>query len=404
MRFQSVALGAISCLVTTSVADSLRHCITDDLCYSINIPDSTRTADASANGSSDIYLRLEGPTTKEWIALGQGREMQDAWMFIVYADAQEGNVTLSPRHGIRYKEPEVGGPEAILLDGSGMVGDNITANIRCSNCAKKPKWDLDLNSTRSDWLWAFKNGEPLKSADEAVTLQKHDAKGTFSFDLTQVPGGTSLNPFAADDKVVASKDGGDGYDSAAIPLHGTIMSLVFVVSFPLGVFLIRLCSFRGLVWVHAGVQLLALLGALIGLALGIYIGNKSSKLSRSHPIIGISVVVLLLAQPVLGYIHHLHFKRYQRLTIYTTAHIWYGRTLLTLGLINGFLGLRLSHQGKGTQAAYVVIAGLVWIAWMLVVLRKARRDQVAKRRTNDIRMAALQEETDGQFQGPPRRF
>ncbi|KAL9127441.1 MAG: hypothetical protein Q9217_003678 [Psora testacea] len=183
------------------------------------------------------------------------------------------------------------------------------------------------------------------------------------------------------------------------------MCLVFVIGFPLGAFLIRLCSFRGLVWIHAGVQILAYLGALLGLALGIYIGIKGGKLGVFHPILGIIIVVLLLPQPVLGYFHHLQYNRHQHATIYTTAHIWYGRVFLTLGLINGYLGLRLNRQETGTKVAYVVIAGIIWLAWVGLLVRGLRRDKAGKRQRNEIRMATLQQEAaDGHFEGPPRRF
>ena len=53
--------------------------------------------------------------------------------------------------------------------------------------------------------------------------------------------------------------------------HGTILGFTFAFLFPLGAILIRLASFRGIVWVHAAVQLVAYALALVGLGLGIYI-------------------------------------------------------------------------------------------------------------------------------------
>jgi len=53
--------------------------------------------------------------------------------------------------------------------------------------------------------------------------------------------------------------------------HGTIMGLAFAFLFPLGAIIIRVLSFRGLVWVHAGIQAFAYMLALVGLGLGIYI-------------------------------------------------------------------------------------------------------------------------------------
>ena len=58
---------------------------------------------------------------------------------------------------------------------------------------------------------------------------------------------------------------------SAIVTHGVIMGLAFAVVFPLGAILIRVASFRGLVWVHAAVQSLAYAMALAGMGLGVYI-------------------------------------------------------------------------------------------------------------------------------------
>lgn len=53
--------------------------------------------------------------------------------------------------------------------------------------------------------------------------------------------------------------------------HGTIMGFAFAFLFPLGAIIIRTLSFRGLVWVHAALQILAYTLALAGLGLGVYI-------------------------------------------------------------------------------------------------------------------------------------
>ena len=57
----------------------------------------------------------------------------------------------------------------------------------------------------------------------------------------------------------------------AVITHGTVMGFTFAFLFPLGAILIRVASFRGLIWVHACIQALAYALALVGLGLGIYI-------------------------------------------------------------------------------------------------------------------------------------
>lgn len=120
-----------------------------------------------------------------------------------------------------------------------------------------------------------------------------------------------------------------------------------------------------------------------------------TQISAFHAVFGIVVVVLLLFQPILGYVHHLHYQRYQSITPYTHAHVWYGRVLVSAGLLDGFFGLLLAGQGAGILAAYGIIAGGVWVLWILVVVFTGRRQKRKKIQTNDIRMAALVDERDG---------
>lgn len=95
--------------------------------------------------------------------------------------------------------------------------------------------------------------------------------------------------------------------------------------------------------------------------------------SNGHPIIGIIVVGALVFQPIGGLIHHYMYKKYQRRTIWATTHVWWGRIILTLGIINGGLGLMLSGNTVKGEIAYGVIAGVMWLIWMAVAIWGSRR-------------------------------
>ena len=73
-------------------------------------------------------------------------------------------------------------------------------------------------------------------------------------------------------------------------------------------------------------------------------------------------------QPIFGFLHHSAFKKYQTRTIWSHAHLWLGRSVITLGMINGGLGFKLadtmdlgSHTG---MIVYAVVAGIVWLVWV----------------------------------------
>lgn len=45
-------------------------------------------------------------------------------------------------------------------------------------------------------------------------------------------------------------------------------------------------------------------------------------------------------------------------------HIWWGRILMALGVINGGLGLKLAREDNGPIIAYAVIAGVIYSGYL----------------------------------------
>ena len=156
-----------------------------------------------------------------------------------------------------------------------------------SGCDKWATGSMDLKSSSTTWIWAYKNGSPLNSDSQSASLDQHDAMASFQFDLADATGGNSLNPFPAQAGASApifSGNGGSSDIENEIKLagrvrkaHGAIMSLAFVIVYPLGAIIIRLLSFSGLVWVHAATQIFAYMLALTGLGLGVYIALKPER-------------------------------------------------------------------------------------------------------------------------------
>jgi hypothetical protein len=159
--------------------------------------------------------------------------------------------------------------------------------------------------------------------------------------------------------------------------HGVLASLAFVILFPAGAIAIRLASFPGVVWLHAGFQVFAYLVYVAAFGLGVYIASEMSLLDHYHPIIGIVVFILVFLQPIFGFIHHTLFKKYQSRTFWSYVHIWVGRIAITLGIINGGLGLQLADSmnmsSRSGIIAYAVIAVIVWLAWVAASIIGERR-------------------------------
>lgn len=139
---------------------------------------------------------------------------------------------------------------------------------------------MNLSGSGQPWIWASKSGDPVRSDSTSANVQQHDdgAYASFKLDMNMISPDNSSNTFLdlSSSQIIDAGDSSAGYDGAAIPIYGVIMCLAFVIGFPIGAFLIRLASFRGLVWIHAGVQLLSYFGAIIGLGLGVYIANKGA--------------------------------------------------------------------------------------------------------------------------------
>ncbi|QDS73760.1 hypothetical protein FKW77_005149 [Venturia effusa] len=161
--------------------------------------------------------------------------------------------------------------------------------------------------------------------------------------------------------------------------HGIIAGLAFVVLFPLGAIAIRLFSFPGLVAFHAACQTVGYLFWVVGFGLGVYIANNLNYINQPHAVIGIVLFILAFFQPILGALHHSNYKKFQTRTAVSHGHIWIGRILITLGIINGGLGLKLADNSTYGPIVYAVFAAVAWATYVVAIVigerRKARSNQ-----------------------------
>jgi small-conductance mechanosensitive channel len=172
------------------------------------------------------------------------------------------------------------------------------------------------------------------------------------------------------------------HSQKAVLAHGILASLAFVLLFPMGAILIRLGSFRGAWLIHAIFQLVAYIVYTAAFGLGVWMVQNLpiNLLTHAHPIIGILVFTLLFFQPLLGFIHHVQFKKHARRTVWSHAHVW---------LINGGLGLLLASDAPAFTgfrpdqrqiAAYAVVAAFMWLLWVVAaVVGERRRSREARR-------------------------
>lgn len=202
--------------------------------------------------------------------------MTGANIFVMYADGT-GNVTISPRTGTGHTQPkEDATTQLTLLAGSGVdtATGLMTANVKCANCQSWSGGTMDLASSSTNWIAAWKSGDPLDSTDTSAAISKHDDLSQFTFDLTKATIQDDANPFAGAAKVSASSSGGSGGAKVSMPtiiaVHGVIMALLFVVTWPAASLLMPIL---GKWLVHAIFQMTNFVLMWVGYGLGVYAAN-----------------------------------------------------------------------------------------------------------------------------------
>lgn len=334
--------------------------------------------------------------------------MPGANIFIMYA-ASDSNITLSPRSGKGQFQPLFNSAARItLLEGTGISNGVMTANVRCDDCLQWDGGSMDPTDTSAPWIWSVKHGSAIDSTSTSQNLIQHDIMGTFTFDLSKATGGSSQNPFDESESSPTSSgaspsarspSGSSGYGSGSSSTstgpsassidsrrkaHGAVMAVSFAVLLPVAALSLHLpLKVATVPFIHAPIQLLSLCLIIAGMGMGISLAQDLHYLKNpvhAHVVIGLIVVsTLVLFQPAMGLLQHLHYRKTGGKSIFAFLHRWLGRVLIILGMINGGLGFQLA--GIGTiQApnkciiAYSVVAGVVSIVYLFTVLYTTARD------------------------------
>lgn len=320
-----------SVLVSADAA-SLCPARAEGACYAVTVPKTT------AGGSSkDIYFQISAPSSLQWIGFGQSNDgqMAGANVFVLYQSADGKNVTLSKRHASGNYQPTVDSSiDATLLEGSGIIGGKMVANVRCSTCLSWDGGSISPTGTDTKWIWSVRKGTPIMSDDAGYNIVQHNFYGDFNFDLTKAVDATgSQNPLYAASQHTGSSNsttagsgagastGATEGTSSATPsksysiAHGVLMSAAFLIIMPAGALLKRLGfskrsamvsnptsannRFRSLP--HAIVELFAVTEITVGLGLGLYVANKKDLLrDRAHTALGLVIFSFVILQALGG--------------------------------------------------------------------------------------------------------
>lgn len=167
--------------------------------------------------------------------------------------------------------------------------------------------------------------------------------------------------------------------------HGITGSTAWCLVLPLGAILLRLWpSGKPLAgsnkpwkpsafWMHVLTQTLGLMLYLVNFAQGVYMAHLTDKFHNYHVYIGIVIFAFAFTQPITGWVHHVLFLKGRGRTSASHVHVWLGRALITLGAINGGLGLLLLaktpyHAQNADYIIYGVITAVVWLVYVGVAV------------------------------------
>jgi hypothetical protein len=153
--------------------------------------------------------------------------------------------------------------------------------------------------------------------------------------------------------------------------HGLLSGLAWAVLVLLAQLLPRYCKSWGPPWfyLHIGMNLLALVMTLIGLALVIVATPSSFRQTETktvaHVVMGLFVIIVGLSQPFLGwYSDAVYDPLRKKVPVFPDMlHWWIGRLVIVVALCNILLGLVILQPGASWFVAYTV-----WLFLFLVLL------------------------------------
>jgi Eukaryotic cytochrome b561 len=169
--------------------------------------------------------------------------------------------------------------------------------------------------------------------------------------------------------------------------HACIMSIVFIVLFPLGAISIHLpidkIGFlrntylrKKIMALHAPIQMLGFAMMIGAMALGIRIAHDLDKLRdpvQAHVVIGLLVTsTLILFQPIMGFLQHRYYKKTGGRSVFGYAHRWIGRCAIILGIVNNGLGFQLASSDiivpKSSYIRNFILAGVLVSIWLSLII------------------------------------
>jgi hypothetical protein len=155
--------------------------------------------------------------------------------------------------------------------------------------------------------------------------------------------------------------------------HGVVMAVVFVGLYPFAALMLRVFKLRHGWIIHAVLQILAMLGMYVGLGLGAWFANESNDLFLSlHTKLGLAIGLLMLLQPIFGWMHHRGYVRTGGRTGWSTLHCHWGRILILIGGVNGIIVPPRSLPRVLFASLFGIVIGVYVVIWIVTAISRRR--------------------------------
>lgn len=235
------------------------------------------------DGTDDIYFALRVRRAVAWGAVGLGSDdMPGALYLMIYENHDGDDVNFSPRLSEGHYEPQYHGDIHVeRMPGTTINKKDMLFVGRCTNCLNWPSFhgqggNINLTSTTETCIYGFGPDEGFATDNVQEGIKFHEQYGVFEIDMNRTRGATE--PPRADRKL--RSDGTrlirhvDGAADVQSIVHGIVMMFCFVGLMPLGIVILR---FGGWARWHAINQTVAMVGVLVGFALGIVVSFRYQR-------------------------------------------------------------------------------------------------------------------------------
>ncbi|KAI9776531.1 MAG: hypothetical protein M1839_009512 [Geoglossum umbratile] len=231
-----------------------------------------------------------------------------------------------------------------LLDGSGIFNYTYIVRAVCHNCRQWSGGALNVNTTKQPWIYAVGPGRSLESDSKTASIGLHDDYGAFTMNMIQATGVGDVPDAAATMSGAASVGSPHASSNYFKLFHALFMGSVFVFFYPLGIICARVF---GWVRFHITSMMFATILAFTGFFLAVYMStlfNKSKYYNTPHQVIGLIIMIGIVTQTTLGFMHHR--SRAEERTPKVKLHGWVGQVVLLLGIVNGGIGFNFAGASR----------------------------------------------------------